>query len=33
MTGRHTNKQWMVIKIDFEKDYDKVRWEFINASL
>ncbi|KAH1130005.1 hypothetical protein J1N35_001383, partial [Gossypium stocksii] len=26
-------KKWMAIKVDLEKAYDRVRWEFIDASL
>lgn len=33
MKSKHKNKNWMVVKIDLEKTYDKVRWEFIGASL
>ncbi|MBA0575969.1 hypothetical protein Golob_024582 [Gossypium lobatum] len=33
MKDRHTNKQWIPVKIDLEKTYDRVRWEFIDASL
>lgn len=32
MKGRKNKKAWMVIKIDLEKAYDRVRWELIDAS-
>ncbi|KAK5785073.1 hypothetical protein PVK06_039618 [Gossypium arboreum] len=32
MKGKRSNKQWMTIKIDLEKAYNRVQWEFINAS-
>ncbi|MBA0598271.1 hypothetical protein Gorai_008042, partial [Gossypium raimondii] len=28
-----SKRKWMTIKIDLEKAYDRVRWDFINASL
>ncbi|KAA3470974.1 callose synthase 3-like [Gossypium australe] len=33
MKDRYTNKQWIAVKINLEKAYDRVRWEFIDASL
>ncbi|KAA3462703.1 LINE-1 reverse transcriptase isogeny [Gossypium australe] len=30
---RGKNKKWMVIKVDLEKAYDRVRWDFIDKSL
>lgn len=33
MKSRQKNKRWLVIKIDLEKAYDWVRWEFIETSL
>ncbi|XP_017628584.1 uncharacterized protein LOC108471483 [Gossypium arboreum] len=33
MRSKKKNKKWMVVKIDLEKAYDRVLWEFIDASL
>ncbi|KAA3465652.1 Retrovirus-related Pol polyprotein LINE-1 [Gossypium australe] len=33
MKSKQKNKRWMAIKIDLEKAYDRVRWDFIDASL
>ncbi|KAH1055801.1 hypothetical protein J1N35_033866 [Gossypium stocksii] len=33
MKSKQKNKRWMAIKIDLEKVYDRVRWNFIDASL
>lgn len=27
------NNKWMAVKIDLEKAYDRVRWDFINKSI
>ncbi|KAK5811979.1 hypothetical protein PVK06_027373 [Gossypium arboreum] len=32
MKSKQKNKKWMAIKIDLEKAYDRVRWDFIDAS-
>lgn len=31
MRGK-SKRKWMVVKIDLEKAYDYVRWDFIKAS-
>ncbi|KAH1046037.1 hypothetical protein J1N35_036821 [Gossypium stocksii] len=31
--SKHKNRNWMTVKIDLEKAYDRVRWVFIGASL
>lgn len=33
MKRKQKNKKWMTIKIDLEKAYDRVRWDFIDTSL
>lgn len=33
MRSKQKNRKYMAIKIDLEKAYDRVRWEFIDASL
>ncbi|KAH1075320.1 hypothetical protein J1N35_027648 [Gossypium stocksii] len=33
MKGMHKNRKWIAIKIDQEKAFDRVRWDFIEASL
>ncbi|KAK5775934.1 hypothetical protein PVK06_043890 [Gossypium arboreum] len=31
--SKQKNRRWMAIKIDLEKTYDRVRWDFIDSSL
>ncbi|KAK5838808.1 hypothetical protein PVK06_007547 [Gossypium arboreum] len=33
MRSRKKNRKWMAVKIDLEKAYDQVRWDFIEVSL
>lgn len=33
MHSKRMGKNWMVIKLDMEKAYDRVSWDFISASL
>ncbi|KAA3460126.1 reverse transcriptase [Gossypium australe] len=33
MRSRKTGKNWMAIKLDLEKAYDRISWEFIHVSL
>ncbi|KAK5776842.1 hypothetical protein PVK06_044807 [Gossypium arboreum] len=33
MKSKQKNRKWMAIKVDLEKAYDRVRWDFIDSSL
>ncbi|KAH1081647.1 hypothetical protein J1N35_021408 [Gossypium stocksii] len=33
MISKQNNRNWMALKIDLDKAYDRISWEFINVSL